>query len=318
MSSVRRIILGSVLLTSGLSLAKANSVSLDLSAAQGYNLLTWGNASLLNSDTQGRVAIGGNATFNSYSIGNAAGITNPSTPALVVGGTLTAGNGNVYEGSIDVGGAYAGPSYSINSAAGSVLEANLGTSGIPFIFSTAYNVLESDSQLYGAQAANGTSIEQWSTLTLTGTNSTLDIFDISASLLQSASTVTINAPSGAQVLINVSGTDVTMSNKGFNGTFDSDANTLFNFYQATTLDLSGIGIDGSVLAPLANVDFASGQLNGELIAASFTGDGELHQDAFNNPIAPASVPDATNTAGLLGAVLLAGACWAGVKSQIRA
>jgi choice-of-anchor A domain-containing protein len=159
---------------------------------------------------------------------------------------------------------------------------------------------------------------QWSTLTLAGTNTSLDIFDITASMLQSASTITINAPTSAEVLINVSGTSATLSNAGFSGSFNSDANTLFNFYQATSLNISGISVDGSILAPLANVSFNSGQLNGELIAASLTGCGELHEDTFNSQVpSPSSVSDSFSTAGLLGALLVVAACWQAVDSRTR-
>ena len=317
MAAFRARILGSAILVAGLSVAQANSISLDLSAAQGYNLLTSGNAGLSNSDTEGAVAIGGSATLNGYSIGGSAGIVTPSTPALIVGGTLTAGSANVYEGSIDVGGAYSGPA-GLNSASGSTLHANLGAGGIPFNFSNAFSTLDSNSLLYGSQAANGASSLQWSTLTLTGSNASLDIFDITAAMLQSASTITINAPTSAQVLINVSGASATLSNAGFSGTFNSDANTLFNFYQATLLNISGICVNGSVLAPLANVTFNSGQLNGELIASSFTGSGELHEDTFNSQVAPHStVPDSCNTAGLIGALLVVGAGWKAVGSRTR-
>jgi len=237
---------------------------------------------------------------------------------LVVGGNLSASNGNVYEGSIDVGGTYSGPGYNINSASGSAVNSHLGSSGLPISFSAAFATLDSNSLVYGSEAANGSSVLQYSTLTLTGTNSSLDIFDISGSTLASASTVDIDAPSGAQVLINVSGTSDSMSNTGFGGTFNSDTNTLFNFYQATSLSLSGVGIDGSVLAPLANVTFNSGQLNGQLIAATFSGYGELHEENFNNQVIRVSVPESASTAELFGAALVAGACWEKFKSRSRA
>ena len=39
--------------------AHAAPLGLDISEAQDFNLLTWGNATFLNSDTEGRAAVGG-------------------------------------------------------------------------------------------------------------------------------------------------------------------------------------------------------------------------------------------------------------------
>ena len=110
------------------------------------------------------------------------------------------------------------------------------------------------------------------------------------------------------MLINVSGTAVDFSNLGMRGTFDLN-NTLFNFYQAATLSMTGIAVNGSVLAPLASVSFTSGQLNGQLIASSFAGAdwgvGELHNNIFNGQTqGPRSVPDAAST----GLLVLFGLC----------
>jgi len=295
------------------------AATINLSEAQGFNLLTWNNATLLNSDTEGRVAIGGNATFSSYSVGTQASNPTPATGSLVVGGNLSATGGQVYNGSIYVGGNYSGPGYSLNSAAGSVTSYGLGNA-VPFDFSAAKTALTAKSLSYGAEAANGTSVLQWSTLTLTGTQTglnALNIFNITAAQLASASSLVLNVAADSHVLINVSGTSVTFSNKGLSG-FDPE-NTLFNFYQATTLNMSGVGIEGSILAVNAAVNFQSGQMNGQLIAKSFSGAswgvGELHEHPLDNqlpsltpPSQSVAVPDTATTSVLVGlafAMLLA-------------
>ncbi len=294
-TQLRNTLLMGALAVAGLSIAQAGPISLDLSAAQGDNLLVWGNASLSNSDIQGRVAAGGNVTMSSYSIGGS--LAGGSTPALIAGGTLSGSWSHVYNGNIDVGGSASGTIY---TDSGYTTNAGMGSS-VPFAFTSAENTLLTDSLLWGVQAATGTSVLQWSTLTLTGASSGVNVFDITAAQLQGASTVTINAPTGSQVLINVSGTSVSLSNMGFNGTFASDTDTLFNFYQATTVTMSGIGLNGSVLAPEAAVNFNNGQLNGELIAASFSGGGELHNYVFDShvPTTTSCVPDGVATAPLL-------------------
>lgn len=288
-----------------LAAAVAHATPLNISEAGGFNLLVWGDAMLINSDTEGRVAVGGNAAFSSYSIGTHANNPSPFDPSFVVGGNLTAGHGQVYNGSIYVGGTYSGPGYNLNSRAGSVTVAGMGNT-VPFDFAGAEAALTAKSVTFGAEAANGTSVLQWSTLTLTGTNADLNIFNITASELESASSLVINTTPNSHVLINVSGASVTFGNKGISGTFDVNT-TLFNFHEATNLNLMNIGIEGSILAPLADVSFYSGQMNGQLIANSFSGAtwgvGEMHEHPFENQPPPVNIPDAGGTALLLAGAM---------------
>lgn len=291
-----------------LAIASASAAPLNLSEAGNFNLLTWGSANLVNSDTEGRVAVGGNAVFSSYSIGtHASGL--PTAASFVVGGDLIAGDGQVFNGSVYVGGAYAGPGYSLNSAAGSVTQFGMG-SAVPFDFDAAEAALKAKSLAFGSEAETGTSLLQWSTLTLTGTNADVNVFNITAAELAGASSIVLDATAGSRVLINVSGGSATFSNKGLHGF--APTLTLFNFFEATVLNMAGIGVEGSILAPLADVSFASGQMNGQLIAHSFSGAswgvGELHHHNFAPPASepPASVPDAVST-GLLVLFALVGA-----------
>lgn len=85
--------------------------------------------------------------------------------------------------------------------------------------------------------------------------------------------VTINAPAGATVVVNVSGTSGSFSNGSINYTGGaSAANTIFNFGATTALSTSSIGFNGSILAPLATFTGSNGQINGELIAKAVSGE----------------------------------------------
>lgn len=299
----------SLLLLGAASVASAGSIG--LSEAGGFNLLVWKNATLLNSDTEGSVAVGGNASFNAYSIGTKSPVTNSGTGVFVVGGSLTANNGQVSSGSVYVGGTYSGPGYNLTSAAGSGVYSGLGAGGLPFNFASAQTALSGKSTAYAGFTANGLAQMNYSTLTLTGTDTGLNVFNITAGELASASGLAINAAAGSHVLINVSGSVADFSSKGIWGTFDR-TQTLFNFYEATSLEMKSIGIEGSILAPFADVKFWSGQMNGQLIANSFSGEtwgvGEMHQHPFvDQPSSqpPQGVPDAGST-GLLAILALAG------------
>jgi choice-of-anchor A domain-containing protein len=288
---------------------------LSLSEAQDFNLLTWGNASLINSDTEGRVAVGGSAIFSSYSIGTHATNPTPTTASFIVAGDLAAGHGQVFNGSILVGGTYSGPGYALNSAAGSVTQFGMG-SAVPFDFGAAKTALTAKSLAFGSEAETGTSILQWSTLTLTGSNADVNVFNVTAAELANASSIVLNATAGSRVLINVSGASATFSNKGLHGF--TPTLTVFNFYEATVLNMAGIGVEGSILAPRADVSFVSGQMNGQLIANSFSGAswgvGELHNHPFNNQTPPpVSVPDGASTGLLVIGALVGAMGWKRLK-----
>lgn len=294
---------------------QAGPVGLNIAEAEGYNLVTWDNATLLNSSMQGHAAVGGNASFSGYSLGSGAAAADPSTAALVVGGNLTATNGSVSGGSIYTGGTYTGPGYNLNTKPGSAVNANLGEANLPFDFASAEAALSDRSLAYAGEAATGSSLFQWSTLTLTGTRTDLNIFDIDSLTLANTSSLVIDVAAGSQVLINVSGTNVVFGNKGISANVGA-ANLLFNFHEATNLTISGIGIQGSVLASFAHVNFSSGHLNGQLIAKSYGGaswgTGSLGMTGFDNrpfaeDILPTEkVPDVTNTGMLLFGALVLG------------
>jgi len=121
------------------------------------------------------------------------------------------------------------------------------------------------------------------------------------------------------VLINVIGTSLTTTNSGVfvngnpvngNSTTTQVDNILFNFYQATTLTIDG-GFLGSILAPGAAVTGANyQQLDGQLIAASFTGETEFHDFLFTGtlPTQTSATPEPGSFAMLgIGLILLGSA-----------
>ncbi len=310
MNSVKRIF-QTVALASGFSLAAVSlhAVNVNLSEADGYNLVTWGDATLKNSDTEGRAAIGGNATFGSYSVGNATGLADPARAQLTVGGTLDAsGGGQVKNGSVYVGGNYTSPGYNLHSALGSSTQSNLGKSNLPFDFDAAQAALMTKSTNWGALDATGSATMQWGTLTLEGTESGLNIFNIDAATLSLAHTFNILVPTGAKALINVSGAIADFSSKGIFGTHTA-ANTLYNFFEANQLDMAGIGVTGSILAPLADLNFTNGQVNGQVIVNSFQGadwgSGEMHNVLFEgDPDSPSPIPDTGSTLAMIAMALV--------------
>jgi choice-of-anchor A domain-containing protein/uncharacterized repeat protein (TIGR01451 family) len=239
-----------------------------LGVAGDFNLFVLGQDAQSNSDSEGRVAAGGNVNLTNYGIGS--GLTNSlgTRDDLIVGGNLTYNQGQVFNGNLVYGGTAALTNVGLLSGT-----ARLGT---PLDFASAQAELTSLSALWAALAANGTTADSYGNLSLTGTNPTVDVFSVSADQLAAATSLTISAPASATALVNVSGSAAQMQNFGMTVTGTDLQHVLFNFPSATTLTLGGISVQGSVLAPGAAVTFNNGNLDGTLVAHSLTGSGEFH------------------------------------------
>jgi choice-of-anchor A domain-containing protein len=244
-----------------------------LGIAVDFNVFVLGNATQSNTDAEGRVAIGGDANFANYGVGDRLTASAGSRDDLVVGGGLTFTNGQVYHGNL-----VSGSAASLSSVG---LPDGTARTGMPVDFSAARARLIADSDAWAGLAANGTVADWYGSLTLTGKDAKLNVFAVSADVLARASSVTISAPAGSSVLVNVSGTAGSLRNLGMTVTGTDRGHVLFNFSAANTLKISGISVEGSVLAPDAAVDFDNGNLEGTLVAGSLSGSGEFH-------LAPAS------------------------------
>lgn len=235
------------------------------SSAADYNLFVLHDMHSVGSDTEGRVAVGGNAYLQNYSVG--ATLSNPTGASLVVGGNLTANGGSTNGGTV-VGGT---ASFSNWSTAGL---APAGTAS-PVDFAAEAIRLEALTTTLADYATNATtSYVNWGgshggQLTLTGTNSGLNVFSVDASQLSSSNTFNIDIPVGATALINVVGTAITIGSGGFNVPTGASS-ILWNFADATSLSFLQTNMTGSVLAPNAAY-YGSAPISGQLIVGSFTG-----------------------------------------------
>jgi choice-of-anchor A domain-containing protein len=273
----------------------------DLGGAQGYNAFVFNNYKGFNSDSQAPVAVGDNATLTNYGVAQS-GVNYGGSDSLVVGNNLNYTNGEVFSGNAV---------YGNNGTLTNVYFGNghaQQQSGV-VNFSSVQSDLDSKSTTWGTTyATNGTISNNYGNLTLTGTNSTIDIFNLTASQLGGIYSVSINAPAGATVLINVSGTTVNLQNLGISIQGTSKADVLWNFYQAKTVNISGVSVQGSILAPLAQVNFNNGSIYGTLVAYNLCGNGQLDYCQVSIEI-PTSVPgtisgrvynDTTGDPGLSG------------------
>jgi choice-of-anchor A domain-containing protein len=257
--------------------------------AADYNVFIVGNGGFIsqNTDTQGNLAVGGDANLSAYTVAaGVAGVPQAPNPArLVVGGKLTAQNGGV--GSNQAGAIYAG-STTLTS-----FTATGGTHAQTLMdFGAAATLYTSLSTYLGGLALNG-STSNVSGLTFTGTRQDLNVFMVSGSTLTNSNTVNISAPAGSTVLINVSGSSATQQNGMVFESGVGAANVLYNFYAATSVNLAGSkDPQGSILAPLAGVTGGYGQMNGQLIARSFSGNIQFDNVSFQGNLPSVPLPAA--------------------------
>ena len=83
---------------------------------------------------------------------------------------------------------------------------------------------------------------------------------------------------------------VSFVGKGGGLLLDDAEHVLFNLPTATTVNIQGVGLLGSLLAPLADVHFNSGNIDGTLIANNLDGYGESHLHLFQGNLPTPPVP----------------------------
>lgn len=169
------------------------------------------------------------------------------------------------------------------------------TVSAPIDIGATYSAMvTASSQLASLKATAGTTAATaWGTLSLTGGNAKLDVFDINASQLNYINNFTITAPSTATVVVNVLGTDSIAWSGGFSLSGVGSSNVLLNFASTQSIALSNIGILGSVLAPHATITGSGGQFDGAVIASYIVGNTEFDPSGkFTGDISAVPLPGA--------------------------
>lgn len=225
-------------------------------SAANFQLYTLGDLYLNGNNITQRGAAGGNATFVGTGVGGGSG----SDASLVVGGDLKYINGGSLSGGALVGGANNAPTYIGGISAGQGV--------LPVNFDIENTRLKNLSSTLGGMTANGTANVQWGGLSLTGSDSVLNVFSITTSQLAQTNWLSTNINSNSQVLVNVFGSAASL---GGGWSFNTPSNVLWNFVDATQLTMGGIYFGGSVLAPNAAFQGNGGTLAGNLIVGSFNG-----------------------------------------------
>lgn len=210
--------------------------------ANDYNVFVFGNMALSNTDAEGRVAVGGNATLSNYGIG--AGIV-PLPPANTDLSFVVDGNVNVTGGSNASGNTVVNPgstitNYSMGNPNGIL------TVGTPIAFVEAERYLKCASSFWSTLESNGTGQVVFNQLNLTGTNANLNIFSFDSGniygtgiSLAQLNGINVIAPLDSTILINVGGSAIQYGSyqifrNGTAATRENARKILWNFPQALT------------------------------------------------------------------------------------
>jgi choice-of-anchor A domain-containing protein len=267
-----------------------------LGAAAAYNGFFFAGYTAQSSDVQGRLAAGGNVSLNNYSIGDQLP-GNFSGPSLIVGGDLTFPSGRVYRGDILVGGSAAGVGAPVVNGLGPD-QRLIQNAPIPVDFAAERTRLIAESQRLASFPANTTFEYQWGGLYLHGDNSSnLQVFNLDGQQVLDAHTFQVDRiPAGATVLFNIKGTSTGLTNMSLSSLIPNRNKVLFNFHQATTLQLAGVSVEGSILAPIANIENPQGVIWGTVVANSWNGQMQINLAAHDGcVVAPTAPPSLCTT-----------------------
>ena len=275
----------------GFAVNRAEAASY-LYGASPYSVFVQNYFSFGGPDSVGAVAAGGNITLGaSASVASGYSLGTFPNPALVAGGALSCPNqcevnGNIYAGS-ESGTIYDNTTGFKNAIGGPD----------PIDFSDTFTQLKGLSTwLTGLGTTSGDGCTfAFTTLTCTAAASGLNVIDIpatgtvNAALLGTANLAFDISP-GATLVIDVAGVSGSLGSPGHGFSVTDKQKLLFNYSSATTLITLGGTVDGSLLAPWANVSTGSGlsgggQFTGNLIAQSYSGSGlEFENDLFNGDV----------------------------------
>ncbi len=265
------------------------SPPIDLGIASDYNLFVLKDVVQPSSDTEGKVAVGRDASFSNYSIGDKLPPSGGAEDVLIVGRKLTFTSGIVFGGNVVYGEFIDIPQYAVSVVDGTIRQEN----PVPVDFDQAETELLTVSSQLASREANGTVETQWGGLILTGTDPMFNVFEVNGELLSNSNNMTITVPSGAVVIVNITGETVSWSG-GLSVSGTDISSVLYNFNDATDLTISGIDVRGSVLAPKAHVNFIAGVINGQMLCQYFEGRGQMNNTKFRGFI-PGN-PQITNCA----------------------
>ncbi|KLU66425.1 serine/threonine-protein kinase PknD [Desulfosporosinus acididurans] len=280
--------------------------STNFGVANDFNVFILEDAIKNGADSEGRIAIGGNATLGNFTVGSQ--LNNPTEADILVGGNFTL-NGNLINQS---GNTVYGDGLQTNGY--NIWQNRKGTSVIcskVIDFDQAKSYLNDLSGKCAQLPDNSCShnVAPWGELDLTGDNKTLNVFTFDGTNVFGSGKslkdleIHINVPNNSTILMNVSGDNLGFKNNSMfingsepNGKVWGNEKLVWNFYEATKL--TGYTVHGSILAPKATwISSGCGNVQGRFIVKELLADNsngwEFHDIPFTGCL-PTSSPVNSN------------------------
>ena len=270
--------------------------------ANDFNVYTLNNHTQSNVDSEGRVAVGGNATYSNYGIGSHL-TTSLTRPDLIVGGEMNITGGTNAHGNSVISDLNNVVNYTMTNNNG-VLPQPIQDTPIDFVAQNEY--LKCASTNWALLTQNGTAQVLFGGLTLIGLDPTLNIFNLNGNNIEGSglslsmlNKIDIVAPIGSTILINISGTNLGFGNygmfrNGITATGYDGQYILWNLYECLTLNAGSTSVKGSLLAPLATYDSGYTNIEGTIMVNNLYGNIEAHNYLFKGTL-PEVCADTTTT-----------------------
>lgn len=266
-----------------------------------YNLILLEDLTTNSIHVYDKTFIGGNLNTNGWSEFGSRLDRSTDENSVEVAGNLAGSGVHVqagymaYEGSNTLG----GTNCNGNGSGGSACVTP--TTGLSDKAVSLADQLYADTLWFAALAGNGDVLANGGNKTLSYNGSdAIAVFNVDGgSLFSQNSNWSLDAGGAQTVIINVSGASVINAggvnmNNGFgaqaNGNNIGASNILWNFYEATDVDFGSMRVNGSVLAPYADI-VMSNDFDGAVAARSYTGAGQVHNYLFNWTPPTVSVPE---------------------------
>lgn len=269
-----------------------------------YNLIILGDVDTNSIKVYDRAFIGGDLKGSNWSEFGSRMDKSSRDNSVEVAGKITVGGVHVQAGYLAAGTAYDNQRVNCN---GNGLNQNKACNTTDNTLAGKTQALAkelyADSKFFSSLPANGdlfTKDHNNKRFSYTGSDE-VAVFNLDGSqLFAQNSNWSLNAGSASTVIINVGGKSISNNggvnfNKGFQALANPNnigaSNILWNFYEATSINFGSSRINGSVLAPYADVTMWN-DFDGALAAKSYSGSGQVHNHLFNWTAAPVSeVPE---------------------------
>lgn len=259
-----------------------------LGIAGDYNAFVFGSANVTAS-LKGNLAAGGNTTTSGVDINESNGSRVPY--AIVTGGDLDFRNGTIYGNIL-----HQGSFTKVDS--GNIVNGTY-TKGSLIDFEAARSYYQNLADKLADVTPNGTYELKDRGIYLSGDGTGKDAlvnFKIPFEDFNQAGWTNVDNLSGKNMIYTITGKTVTV-NKAFGlpKQVNGGDHVIYNFPDAKAVNISGVEINGSVLAPLAVLNFTNGQIHGNVIAAQLNAKSLIDVKPYAGPL-PIVMPTATPTA----------------------